>query len=169
MQLLVSFAEGCGALCIVISDMSVPGAPMVYVNPPFCRCTGYAREEAVGRNCRFLQGPDTEFESLRVIRSTLAKVCSCGESESSCDDDDDSRVSWLWSRRSRASIVVGRGKQEIAAQPPPTTAARRDTGPPARRAAERTDVDRNQTPTRRRTRTSRSPTTGRTARSFRTC
>jgi len=77
MQLLVSFAEGCGALCIVISDMSVPGAPMVYVNPPFCRCTGYEREEAVGRNCRFLQGPETEFESLRVIRSTLAKVGRC--------------------------------------------------------------------------------------------
>jgi PAS domain S-box-containing protein len=116
MQLLVSFAEGCGALCIVISDMSVPGAPMVYVNPPFCRCTGYAREEAVGRNCRFLQGPDTEFESLRVIRSTLAKAQLRWSERAACDDD--SRVSWLWSRRSRESVVVGRGKEEIAARPP---------------------------------------------------
>ena len=42
--------------CIVISDMCIPGAPMIYVNPEFCRTTGYTAEESLGRNCRFLQG-----------------------------------------------------------------------------------------------------------------
>jgi len=63
--------------CIVISDMTIPGAPMVYVNPEFCRTTGYSKEEATGRNCRFLQGPLTEPESIAVIRNTLAKGEDC--------------------------------------------------------------------------------------------
>ncbi|KAK7248926.1 hypothetical protein SO694_00043014 [Aureococcus anophagefferens] len=50
---------------------------MVYVNPEFCRVTEYPREEAVGRNCRFLQGPDTEPESIQVIQETLCKGEDC--------------------------------------------------------------------------------------------
>ena len=57
--------------------MTIPGAPMVYVNQEFCRTTGYAREEATGRNCRFLQGPDTEPEAIQVIRNTLSKGQDC--------------------------------------------------------------------------------------------
>ncbi|KAJ1444438.1 hypothetical protein M885DRAFT_627123, partial [Pelagophyceae sp. CCMP2097] len=63
--------------CIVISDMSIPGAPMVFVNPEFCRVTQYAKEDAIGRNCRFLQGPETEPEAIQVIQQTLAKGEDC--------------------------------------------------------------------------------------------
>ena len=59
----VTMAETMPA-CIVISDMTIAGAPMVYVNNEFCRTTGYAKEEATGRNCRFLQGPLTEPEAI---------------------------------------------------------------------------------------------------------
>jgi PAS domain S-box-containing protein len=72
----VATAESFPA-CIVISDMTIPGAPMVYVNSEFCKTTGYAREEAVGRNCRFLQGPETEPEAIQVIRNTLSKGQDC--------------------------------------------------------------------------------------------
>ena len=72
----VSLAESLPA-CIVISDMTIAGAPMVYVNEEFCNTTGYKREEATGRNCRFLQGPDTEPEAIQVIRSTLSKGLDC--------------------------------------------------------------------------------------------
>lgn len=34
------------------------------VNPAFEALTGYSREEAVGRNCRFLQGVETEEDAL---------------------------------------------------------------------------------------------------------
>ncbi|EGB05622.1 hypothetical protein AURANDRAFT_30609, partial [Aureococcus anophagefferens] len=57
--------------------MTIPGAPMVYVNPEFCRVTEYTTAEAVGRNCRFLQGPDTEPESIGVIQRTLGKCEDC--------------------------------------------------------------------------------------------
>ena len=50
---------------------------MVYVNDEFCRVTGYERGEATGRNCRFLQGPKTEAEAIKVIRSTLSKGEDC--------------------------------------------------------------------------------------------
>eukprot|EP01040_Poterioochromonas_malhamensis_P020566 gene20566-24583_t len=76
LNIFVATAESLPA-CIVISDMTIPGAPMVYVNQEFCRTTGYGREEAVGRNCRFLQGPETEPEAIQVIRNTLSKGQDC--------------------------------------------------------------------------------------------
>eukprot|EP00611_Tribonema_gayanum_P002436 TRINITY_DN1181_c0_g1_i1.p1 TRINITY_DN1181_c0_g1~~TRINITY_DN1181_c0_g1_i1.p1 ORF type:complete len:470 (-),score=198.59 TRINITY_DN1181_c0_g1_i1:826-2079(-) len=63
--------------CIVVSDMTQPGAPMIFVNDAFCRVTGYSKEETVGRNCRFLQGPDTEPEAIALIRSTLSQGQDC--------------------------------------------------------------------------------------------
>eukprot|EP01039_Chlorochromonas_danica_P005281 gene5280-5816_t len=76
LNIFVSTAESFPA-CIVISDMTIPGAPMVFVNHEFCRTTGYSKEEATGRNCRFLQGPDTEPEAIQVIRNTLSKGQDC--------------------------------------------------------------------------------------------
>ena len=76
LNIFVSTAESFPA-CIVISDMTIPGAPMVFVNQEFCRTTGYTREEATGRNCRFLQGPETEPEAIQVIRNTLSKGQDC--------------------------------------------------------------------------------------------
>ena len=63
--------------CIVISDMSMPGNPMFFVNAEFCRVTGYAKNEAQGRNCRFLQGPKTEPQSVAVIQDTLRRGVDC--------------------------------------------------------------------------------------------
>jgi PAS domain S-box-containing protein len=63
--------------CIVVSDMTQHGAPMIFVNAAFCKVTGYTKEESVGRNCRFLQGPDTEPEAVATIRSTLSKGQDC--------------------------------------------------------------------------------------------
>ena len=45
------------------------GSATIFVNDAFCRVTGYARDEALGRNCRFLQGPDTEAQSVAVIQA----------------------------------------------------------------------------------------------------
>ena len=58
----------------VISDMLMAGNPMVFVNQEFCRITGYSKDEAQGRNCRFLQGPDTEPASVAVIQDTLRQI-----------------------------------------------------------------------------------------------
>ena len=76
MHSFVSVAETYPA-CIVISDMTIPGNPMVFVNREFCRITAYEKHEAQGRNCRFLQGPMTEPQSVAVIQDTLRRGVDC--------------------------------------------------------------------------------------------
>ncbi|GAA6062833.1 hypothetical protein JCM10212_002471 [Sporobolomyces blumeae] len=41
----------------IVADAKAPDTPSIYVSETFCRLTGYAREEIVGRSCRFLQAP----------------------------------------------------------------------------------------------------------------
>ncbi|RYD28986.1 MAG: PAS domain-containing protein, partial [Lysobacteraceae bacterium] len=41
---------------MVVTDPTLPDNPLIYVNPAFERLTGFAAEEAIGRNCRFMQG-----------------------------------------------------------------------------------------------------------------
>lgn len=57
---------------MVITDPRQPDNPIVFVNDSFCRLTGYARKEILGRNCRFLQGPDTDPEAVSQIREAVA-------------------------------------------------------------------------------------------------
>ena len=47
------------------------------VNEAFCRMTGYEREEIVGRNCRFLQGPDTDPAAVARIRQAMKEARRC--------------------------------------------------------------------------------------------
>jgi len=58
-------------MSVVFSDPSRPDNPMIYVSEAFERQTGYAAAEAVGRNCRFLQGPDTNPHAVQAIREGL--------------------------------------------------------------------------------------------------
>ncbi|WP_435183150.1 PAS domain S-box protein [Halobellus sp. EA9] len=56
---------------ISISDPSLPDNPLIYVNDRFTEITGYDREEALGRNCRFLQGEGTSEETVRKLRQAI--------------------------------------------------------------------------------------------------
>ena len=56
---------------IVITSCLAPDDPIEYVNPAFERITGYAAAEAIGRNCRFLQGPEREQPGLNELRAAL--------------------------------------------------------------------------------------------------
>ena len=60
-------------LAFTISDPSRPQNPLVWVNPSFTRLTGYELDEVIGRNCRFLQGPNTDPASISRIRTALAE------------------------------------------------------------------------------------------------
>jgi len=63
---LASVAEG-----IAIADARLPDDPLIYVNAGFERLTGYSAEEVLGRNCRFLQGPGTDRDTLNQLRAAL--------------------------------------------------------------------------------------------------
>jgi len=56
---------------IVISDPNTEGCPMVYISEEFSKHTGYSVEESLGRNCRFLQGPETDENDIEHIRVAL--------------------------------------------------------------------------------------------------
>jgi PAS domain S-box-containing protein len=44
----------------VISDPRLADNPIIACNTAFMELTGYGTDEIIGRNCRFLAGPDTE-------------------------------------------------------------------------------------------------------------
>ena len=58
-------------MSVVISNPALPDNPMIYVSEEFEGQTGYTPEEALGRNCRFLQGPDTDPDAIRAIHHAL--------------------------------------------------------------------------------------------------
>jgi PAS domain S-box-containing protein len=60
-------------ITFTITDPREPDNPLVWVNPSFTRVTGYEYDEAVGRNCRFLQGPATDAGTVDEIRRALAE------------------------------------------------------------------------------------------------
>ena len=56
---------------ITLSDPDRPDNPMIYVNDQFVEKTGYGREEALGRNYRFLQGPETREEQVAELQRAI--------------------------------------------------------------------------------------------------
>ena len=56
---------------IAIADARDSQLSLTYVNSAFERMTGYAAAEAIGRNCRFLQGEDREQPGLAKVRAAL--------------------------------------------------------------------------------------------------
>ena len=60
----------------LITDAVADDMPVVFVNDRFTAITGYSREETIGRNCRFLQGPETDSATVEEIRRALKQRTS---------------------------------------------------------------------------------------------
>lgn len=55
----------------VVTDPSLPDNPIVYASQGFLNLTGYSLDQILGRNCRFLQGPETDPKSVERIRNAI--------------------------------------------------------------------------------------------------
>lgn len=66
-------------LSFTVADAGVEDLPLVWVNPAFTAVTGYTFEQAVGHNCRFLQGPGTDRAVPARMRRALAAGEPCAE------------------------------------------------------------------------------------------
>jgi two-component system cell cycle sensor histidine kinase/response regulator CckA len=62
---------------IVITDPNLPDNPIIYANPGFENMTGYSEHEVLGRNCRFLQGKDTDLETSDQLRTAIHERRGC--------------------------------------------------------------------------------------------
>jgi PAS domain S-box-containing protein len=56
---------------LIIANALKDDQPIIYVNPAFERMTWYTPDETIGRNCRFLQGPDTDAESVEAFAQAI--------------------------------------------------------------------------------------------------
>ncbi|PON41876.1 Phototropin [Trema orientale] len=63
----------------VVSDATKPECPIMYASNGFFSMTGYSSKEVIGRNCRFLQGPETDQDEVEKIRDAVRNGRSyCG-------------------------------------------------------------------------------------------
>ncbi len=62
---------------ITISDANQPDNPLIFVNKAFEEMTGYFTEEAINKNCRYLQGQQKNQRNIKVIREAIESAKSC--------------------------------------------------------------------------------------------
>ncbi|SIQ07927.1 PAS domain S-box-containing protein [Cellulosimicrobium aquatile] len=72
-------AMSASEVSFTIADARAPGVPLVWVNPAFTATTGYAADEVLGTNCRFLQGPGTDRDAVARIRAAVDGGTTAGE------------------------------------------------------------------------------------------
>lgn len=58
---------------VTIVDMLSPDQPLVFVNEAFERLAGVRADHMLGRNCRFLQCPDTDRDEVRRVSEAVRR------------------------------------------------------------------------------------------------
>jgi PAS domain S-box-containing protein len=56
---------------MIVTDPYQADNPIVFANRAFLSTTGYSLEDVMGRNCRFLQGPDTDPSAVAAVREAI--------------------------------------------------------------------------------------------------
>lgn len=69
-QLLEAMLDG-SKVGTIVTDPSQEDNPIIYTNRTFIEMTGYDRHEVMGKNCRFLQGEDTDPEDVDKLRKAI--------------------------------------------------------------------------------------------------
>jgi PAS domain S-box-containing protein len=72
---LLRFESGLpgGTESLLITDGVQPDHPILFASRGFLLLTGYETAEILGRNCRFLQGPDTDPQTIEAIRTAVSQ------------------------------------------------------------------------------------------------
>lgn len=70
LHILITILEAL-ELGVLVTGLSEDDSPILYANASFERLTGYPRPELVGRNCRLLQGPESDPATVERIREAV--------------------------------------------------------------------------------------------------
>ena len=54
-----------------ITDPTLPDNPIIYASHGFLALTGYSLDQVLGRNCRFLQGPQSDSRAIEILRNGI--------------------------------------------------------------------------------------------------
>ncbi|MBM3575257.1 MAG: PAS domain-containing protein [Alphaproteobacteria bacterium] len=71
-QVLTEILDSC-VNGVALTDPDIEDVPIVYANKAFKDMCGYPNEEIIGRNCRFLQGDDTNQPEIDKLRIAIKK------------------------------------------------------------------------------------------------
>ncbi|WP_460124938.1 histidine kinase famiy protein [Pseudomonas sp. H3_G09] len=58
-------------MAMIVTDPAQPDDPIIFANNAFLELSGYELEEVLGRNCRFLQGEQTDRAVLQQVKQAL--------------------------------------------------------------------------------------------------
>jgi PAS domain S-box-containing protein len=58
----------------VLVNPALPDCPIIYVSMGFVLLTGYSPQECYGKNCRFLQGPETDQVQVYNMKQALSQA-----------------------------------------------------------------------------------------------
>ncbi|GGG08400.1 signal transduction histidine kinase [Rhizobium wenxiniae] len=56
---------------MIVTDPNQADNPIIFCNEAFRKLTGYGDDEVIGRNCRFLQGPETDRDTIALMRERI--------------------------------------------------------------------------------------------------
>lgn len=56
---------------MIVTDPAGPDNPIIFANQAFLTLTGFELDEVIGRNCRFLQGPQTDKNALHQVQRAV--------------------------------------------------------------------------------------------------
>lgn len=68
---IFKFAVEATSTGVIVTNNTLDDNPVIYANPFFQQLTGYREDEVIGKNCRFLQGADSDSTVIRQIRDAL--------------------------------------------------------------------------------------------------
>ncbi|MFW6061164.1 MAG: PAS domain-containing sensor histidine kinase, partial [Phycisphaeraceae bacterium] len=112
LRLIQSAVEQIDEMVIITdTELDPPGPRIEYVNPAFCRTTGYSADEVLGQTPRMLQGPRTDRAVLDELRDQLSRGESFeGETYNYRKDGEEFILHWhiapLRDRRGRITHFV---------------------------------------------------------------
>jgi sigma-B regulation protein RsbU (phosphoserine phosphatase) len=122
---------------VTIADARLPDRPLIYANGGFERLTGYRVSEVLGRNCRFLQGPESDPAVVSEIRAAVAGYRECTVEILNYRKDG----TRFWNRLSIAPVRDDRGEVTHYIGIQSDVTARREAEDRLRRVKEALELD----------------------------